>query len=186
MTSTSSFTPAPQPAKDGYATCCVETVINIPADSFFDWYMFEPLENFMMGALIVPRITGTELLPGPAWGQPGAARKILFKDGTSALERILSTDLPRSYSYQPWAYTSPVRLLSDYAICTMSALPQDGKTRIVWDYGFHARNAIAKPLLQGFVSTDWKRNLENGLKVLKQHLETYGTAKRIHEARKAA
>lgn len=180
------FTPAPEPAKDGYATCRVESLINIPAESFFDWYMHEPIENFMLGTLIVPPITGTEALPGPAWGEAGAARKIFFKDGSSSLERILSTDLPRSYSYQPWAYTSPVRLLSDYATSTMNALPEGDTTRIVWDYGFHARNAIAKPLLKGFVSLDWKRNLENGLAVLKKHLEAHGTARRIHEVAKAA
>lgn len=173
---------APDPADNGYATCRVEDVIAVPADSFFDWYMFEPIENFMLGTLIVPPITGTEPIDGPAWGEPGAARKIFFKDGTSSLERILSTDLPRSYSYQPWAYTSPVRFLSDHAVSTMSALPEGDATRIVWDYGFHPKNALAKPLLQGFVSLDWKRNLQNGLNVIKQHLEAHGTAKRIHEA----
>jgi hypothetical protein len=186
MVGKNEVTQAPEPAQDGYAKCRVEAAINLPADKFFDWYMHEPIENFMLGTLIVPRITGTQALPGPKWGEPGAARKIAFKDGTTSLERILSTDLPRSYSYQPWAYTSPVRLLSDYAVSTMSALAHDGKCRIVWDYGFHARNSLALPLLGAFVSLDWKRNLENGLAVLKKHLEAHGTARRIHEAARAA
>ena len=63
----------------------------------------------------------------------------------------------------------------------MQALPEDGKTRIVWDYAFHARNGIALPVLKLFVTLDWKRNLANGLSVLKKHLETHGTDKRIHE-----
>ena len=175
---------APAPAAEDalYARCRLEEVIDLPADTFFDWYMHEPIENFMLGTLVVPPITGTELLAGPEWGEPGAARKIHFKDGTTALERILETDLPNGYSYQPWAYTSPVRLLSDYAVSEMRALPEDGKTRIVWDYAFHARNGIALPVLKLFVKLDWKRNLAGGLKVLKTHLETHGTVKQIHDA----
>ena len=175
--------PAPEPDRDRstYANVRVEEVIDVPADDFMAWYMFEPIENFMLGTLVVPPITGTEPLEGPAWGQPGSARKIFFRDGTISLERILSTDLPRGYSYQPWAYTNPVRLLSDHAVSTMRAEHEGAKTRIVWDYGFHARSRAAKPLLQLFVNLDWKRNLQGGLRVLKTHLEIHGTAKRIHE-----
>ncbi len=44
----STYPPAPHPADDeNYATCRVETVIGIRADAFFDWYMHEPIENFM-------------------------------------------------------------------------------------------------------------------------------------------
>lgn len=89
--------------------------------------------------------------------------------------------MPTGYSYQPWAYTSPVRLLSDYAVSEMRAIPEDGKTRIVWDYAFHARNGIALPVLKLFVALDWKRNLANGLSVLKTHLEQHGFDKRISE-----
>lgn len=174
--------PAPESGTARYATCRLETVIDVPADDFFDWYMHEPIENFMLGTMVVPPITGTEPMPGPAWGEPGAARKIFFKDGTTSLERILETDLPRGYSYQPWAYTSPVRLLSDYAVSTMQAVPEGNKTRIIWDYGFHAKSGIALPVLKLFVSFDWKRNLSNALDKLKAHLETHGTEKRIHEA----
>lgn len=173
--------PAPDTGEGLYARCRLEEVIDVPAETFFNWYMHEPIENFMHGTMVVPPITGTEALPGPEWGEPGAARKIFFKDGTTSLERILETDMPRGYSYQPFAYTSPVRLLSDYAVSTMQALPEGDKTRIVWDYGFHARSGIAVPVLKLFVTYDWKRNLANALRTLKMHLEVHGTGKRIHE-----
>ena len=180
------FPPAPTPADENYATCRVEMIIGIDADRFFDWYMDEPVQNFMLGTMIVPAVTGTVHLPGPAWREPGATRIIHFKDGSHSLERILSADWPRAYSYQPWAYTNPVRLLSDYAVATMTALPEGVSTRIVWDYGFHARHGWARPTLQAFVDYGWKRNLEGGLKVMKAHLETHGTSRRIHDAAKAA
>lgn len=173
--------PDPETNAAAYASVRVEETIDLSADDFMDWYMFEPIENFMLGTIVVPPITGTEPLPGPPWGMPGSARRIFFRDGTVSLERILTTDLPRGYSYQPWAYTNPVRLLSDYAISTMRAEPHDGKTRIVWDYGFHPRSRMARPLLQLFVSLDWKRNLQGALRVLKMHLEIHGTTRRIHE-----
>ncbi len=177
------FTAAPETDSNSatYACVRVEETIDVPADEFMGWYMFEPIENFMLGTIVVPPITGTEPLPGPAWGEPGAARRIFFRDGTVSLERILSTDFPRGYSYQPWAYTNPVRLLSDHAVSTMRAEPEGAMTRIVWDYGFHARSRMARPLLQLFVSLDWKRNLQGALRALKMHLEVHGTAKRIHE-----
>ncbi len=177
------FTPAPEPDRNSaaYAWVRVEETIDVPADEFMGWYMFEPIENFMLGTIVVPPITGTEPLPGPAWGMPGAGRRIFFRDGTVSLERMLSTDLPRGYSYQPWAYTNPVRLLSDHAVSTMRAEAAGTMTRIVWDYGFHARSRMARPLLQLFVNLDWKRNLQGALRVLKTHLEVHGTGKRIHE-----
>jgi hypothetical protein len=180
------FTPAPELAKDGYATCTVETVIDIPADTFFDWYLFEPVESFMVGSVMVPAIIATQPLESPAWPQPGSTRKYTFKDGTVALEHIVSTNLPRSYSYQAWAYDNPVRFLSDHAKATMSALPEGNKTRVVWEYGFHARQSWMVPLLQIFVSLDWTRNLNNGLKVLKSHLETHGTSHHIDDVKRAA
>lgn len=186
MAKSIAFSPAPTPAKEGYATCRVECVVDIAADTFFDWYLFEPIENFMHGTMIVAPITGTQMMDGPAWPETGSVRGISFKDGTTALERITSMNLPRSYCYQPWAFTNPIRLLSNYATATMSALPENGKTRIVWDYGFHPRSPIMRPLLQAIVSLDWKRNLQNGLDVLKAHLDVHGTAKRIHEINKVA
>lgn len=173
--------PAPESheADNLYASTSVETVIDILPEAFFAWYLFEPIENFMLGTLIVPPITGTEMLAGPAWGEPGSTRKITFKDGTTSLERILSTDLPRSYRYQPWAYTNPVRLLSDYAVASMRVEPEGNKSRVIWDYSFHSRNIFAKPFLQLFVTLDWQRNLAKGLKVVKEHLETSGPSNRI-------
>ena len=100
---TSAALPAPEPDLVGklYASTTVATVIDMPPEDFFAWYLHEPIENFMLGTLIVPPITATQAIPGPEWGKPGSSRKIFFKDGTTSLERILSTDLPRSYKYQP-------------------------------------------------------------------------------------
>ena len=57
--------------------------------------------------------------------------------------------------------------------------PEGNKARIVWDYSVHARNSLVKALLHLFVTLDWKRNLANGLKVVKKHLETRGPSRRI-------
>ncbi len=177
------FASAPSPAgiESGYARCRVEEVFNVPFDGFLEWFVHEPVENFLLGTMIVPAISGTEALAGPAWGMPGSARKIFFKDGSTSLERIVETDFPSSYTYQPWAYTNPVRFLSDYALATASVVNEKNQTRFVWDYGFHARNGLALPLLRAFVRLDWKRNMANGLAVLKKRIEVHGIKHRIHE-----
>ncbi|MEE9315086.1 MAG: SRPBCC family protein [Rhizobiaceae bacterium] len=169
------------PDDSNYAHCQVIETLPIPADSFFDWYMDEPPENFMMGTLVVSPITGTEPISKEPYGKPGTSRLFNFKDGTVARERIISMDMPREYFYQPYGYDNPIHLLSDYAKSTMRAEPDGENTRIVWDYAFHAKNKVALQVVRLFVSFDWKRNLQNGLTVIKAHLEEHGTSKRIHE-----
>ncbi len=167
--------------ESNYAHCQVIETLPIPADTFFDWYMDEPPENFMVGTLIVAPITGTEPISAEPYGKPGTSRLFHFKDGTVARERILTMDMPREYFYQPYGYDNPIHFLSDHAKSTMRAEPDGENTRIVWDYAFHAKNKVALPFVKLFVSLDWKRNLMNGLKIIKAHLEAHGTSKRIHE-----
>ena len=171
------------PNESNYAHCRVEEIMPIPADTFFDWYIGEPIENFMLGTLIVPPIVGTKTMTESPFGAPGSDRLIHFKDRTVARERVLTSDYPRSYSYQPYAYTNPMRLFSDHAKATMTAVPEGEHARIVWDYAFHARSTMALPIVRLFVQMDWKRNLAGGLKVIRAHLEQHGTSRRIHEVR---
>jgi len=164
-----------------YAHCQVVEILPIKAEDFFKWYMIEPPENFMRGTLVVSPVTGTGPLPGPDYGVEGSARTFSFKDGTVASERILSTNLPHEYFYQPYAYNNPMCMLADYAKSTMRSIPEGDNARIVWDYAFHARNKLALPFVKMFVSLDWKRNMANGLKIIKAHLAEHGTTKSIHE-----
>lgn len=179
--------PALDPDERNYAHCQVSAIMPVAAETFFDWYMREPIENFMLGTALVAPITGTALIAGSTYLVEGDERRIHFRDGTVARERILATDFPRSYSYLPYAYDNPIRLVSDYAKATMTALPaNDGEARIVWDYAFHAKNRAALQVVRLFVALDWKRNLQNGLDVIQRHLAEHGTARRIDEARAAA
>jgi Polyketide cyclase / dehydrase and lipid transport len=115
------------------------------------------------------------------WGATGSTRRVYFHDGTVALERILSTALPFSYSYQIWGFASPVRLISDHAVSTITAIDRGGGTHVVWDYGFHARSASFRPFLALFMRLDWTSAMRNGLDILKTHLEMHGLSMHIHE-----
>ncbi len=176
---------APDIDADGsnYAHCSVSILIDIKPAEFFEWYTAQRLEDFLLGTLVVPPITHTEMLEGPDWGAKDSARKIFFKDGTVALERITATDYPNSYEYQPWAYTSPVRFLSDYAKARTRALEENGQTRIVWDYAFHCKGSWALPLLKLFVQLDWKRNMTRAMDVIQSHLADHGTALHLNDAK---
>jgi len=173
--------PSQDPNEENYAHCQVTALMPIEADRFFDWYMDEPIENFMRGTTFVAPIIGTALLSGTTYRNAGDQRRIHFKDGTVASELILSTDFPRSYSYQPYAYDNPIRLFSDYAKSTMAAVSEGPQTKIVWDYAFHARNKAALQVVKLFVALDWKRNLQNALAVIEKHLAEHGPSKHIHE-----
>lgn len=179
--------PQLDPDESNYAHCQIVDILDVEADQFFDWYVSEPIENFMHGTAFVSPITGCSPLPGPDYGVPGSERMIHFKDGTEAREYIISTDFPRSYFYLPYAYNNPIRLFSDHAKARMTALPEGpGKTRIVWDYAFHGRNKLSLQVVKLFVQLDWTRNMRNGLNVIKAHLAKHGVAKRIHEVKQAA
>lgn len=175
--------PAPELDLDesNYAHCQVTETLSIPAEDFFDWYMKEPIENFMLGTLVVSPVTRVEPLTDIPFGEPGSARLIHFKDRTVARERVLTNDLPKQYSYQPYGYNNPMHLLADYAKATMRIEPYGDGSRIVWDYAFHAKNKAVLPLVKLFVKLDWTRNLKGGLKVIKDHLDANGTSVHIHD-----
>ncbi len=164
-----------------YAHCQVTEILPIPANEFFDWYMKEPPESFMLGTLVVPPIVSTEVISKEKFGTVGSARFFKFKDGTVAYEEVLSANFPEKYSYLPYGYDNPIHFLSDHAKSTMRVEADGENTRVIWDYAFHAKNKFTLPLVKLFVSLDWKRYLTNGLTVIRSHLETHGTSKQIHE-----
>ncbi len=174
--------PEIDPDESNYAHCQVTEILPIAADTFFDWYMAEQPENFMRGTMLVSPMVGVEQLSAEPFGAPGTTRLFHFKDGTVAREIVLASDFPRKYSYQPYGYDNPIHFLSDHAKATMRADPNsDGTTLVTWDYAFHAKNKFALPPVGLFVSLDWKRNLANALKVIKAHLEVYGTSRQMGE-----
>lgn len=183
---TDPIAPALDPDDSNYAHCRVIERLPIPADQFFDWYIAEPIENFMLGTFFVSPIIGTRVITEGPFGSKGTARHISFKDGTVAYERVTETNYPHGYSYQPYAYDNPIRLFSDYAKATMTAEPDGDGCRIVWDYAFHAKNKAALQVVKLFVKLDWARNLANGLKVIRAHMEKHGVSRSIRDDKTAA
>lgn len=163
--------PELDPDNSNYAHCQLVDILPIPADKFLDWFLAVPLEDYMLGSMIVPVITGTRPLSEKPYGTAGTSRIIDFRDKSECRECIISTDFPNSYFYQPYGFTSPLRFLSDHAKSTMhcEAVDKD-TTRIVWDYAFHARNKIALQLIRIFVKVDWMRYMKGAIDTLKVQL----------------
>jgi hypothetical protein len=164
-----------------YAHCQVTETFQIHPDQFLKWLLNEPLENFMLGTMVVSPIVGTELLSEEAYGAAGTSRLIHFKDKTIAKERVLSENFPESYSYQAYGYNNPIRFLADYAKAAMRVEADGENTRLIWDYAFHSKNKAALSVVKLFVSLDWKRNMTNALAIVKAHLEEHGPSVHIHE-----
>lgn len=174
--------PALDPDEAAYATCIVSDVMPVTPDVFFAWYWDEPAENFMRGTLVVAPIVKVERLPGCTYGNPDEPVIYHFKDRTIAFEHVLKKDLPRGFTYLSWGYTSPLRVMTDHALVTLEAFPEgETRTKLVWTYRFHVKRRFLMPLARLFANYEWRKNLVGALKVIREHLEKNGTAKRIHE-----
>lgn len=176
--------PAPplDPNEANYARCQVTEVLPVPFGTFFDWYFVEPVEHFMRGTVTVAAITSVENIPGFTYGRPREPRIYHFRDGTRAYEHVLESNFPHGYSYQSWAFTNPVKFICDHAKARMRAEPDGtGRTKITWDYAFHARNRLVLPFLQLFVGVEWRRSMRSVLGILKAHLARHGTTSQIHD-----
>ncbi|MBK8456761.1 MAG: hypothetical protein IPL47_06350 [Phyllobacteriaceae bacterium] len=179
------YPPIPKldPDDSHYARCQVIDTIPVSPKVFFDWYWDEPAPNFMRGTLIVAPIIRVETLPGCTYGNPDEPIIYHFKDGTIAYEHVLKKDLPNGFSYQSWGYTSPLRVLTDYARVSLEARADgENRTKLVWTYDFHVPRRYLMPLARLFANYEWRKNLTGALKVIREHLEKHGAAKRIHQA----
>ncbi|MGB6118788.1 MAG: SRPBCC family protein [Mesorhizobium sp.] len=183
-----SYPAAPEidPVEINYAHCQVTEYLPIKADDFFDWYLSQPMENFMPGSLIVPAIATTDNVGAHSYGSVGSTRRIKFKNGKTAYERVFYTNFPRSYSYQPYAYMIPISLFSDYAKATMTVLPEGDGCKVVWDYAFHARNSLSLNFVRLFVKLEWTRYLSSALELMRNRLEQQTASAQGHGAGRVA
>jgi len=130
--------------------------VNVPRERFFYWFLSVELEKIMHSYAILPGVSSTRNQTG-LMHQVGASREIVFTDGSSAIEKILSSDPPGIINYRVYNLTSIFRYLVRDGDAQFTLHEQSPNETIVdWRYTFYGHNRLAQLILQPLVSTMWR------------------------------
>jgi hypothetical protein len=137
----------------------------VPIETAFDAILPAPLEQvFARGYGPIPAIRGTEQVqPGP-WGQNGYVRTIRMADGGAVREELTRVDRPTAFGYTLSEVSGPMKFLASRVQGLWTFEPEDGGTRVTWEWIVHPASTFSAPLLPIFAML-WrqfaKRSLEN-------------------------
>jgi len=148
--------PRPPIVEEGLITQSVEFEANAPIECVLPTLLHTPLKNIFEPTPLIPAVAETEVLT-PTWGDVGSRKRVVLSDGHQAVEELLAIDGARSFRYQVWGFTTPVRFLADYAIGEFKAFPTPTfGTRVVWTYRFKSNSWVARAPLSLFVHLAWE------------------------------
>jgi hypothetical protein len=105
------------------------------------------------------------------WGEVGARRRVIRKDGNQTLEEILEHKRPTLFRYEVWAFTDRARILTNYAVGEFRFTEVPDGTAVKWTYSFHRMSLFAAPLLSRIVQTDFAEFMRSTLETMKQEAE---------------
>ena len=170
----------PAPAIDAAANYASHTVVReFPMDrvTLMEWMRpsgFQSEDPNGFGRIVLA-MEPTDAITPPVeatyftgqWPEAGAVRRIGFPDGHVALERVLTNDLPASFTYQTWGYTTKAGRNIDYVLGEQifDELP-DGTTRMTWTYSLKPTQGWKRRFVQGFVDSDVGPFLEQAMDVV--------------------
>ena len=140
--------PQHPPLYDGvHVETSVSARVAMPAAAFSAWFAAVPLEQVLPGVGLVPATIGAEPLRG-VWNTPGARRRVLMADGSTATEEVLTRDADGSFTYILWGFKQPLAALAHHgrgSYRIVAAGPDS--TDVTWTYAFAPKGAWARPLL---------------------------------------
>ncbi len=162
-------TPAPEiaPMEDLTSTT-VEAVFDLPADEVSEWFEKLPLDKALPGTPEVPGVERTEPLTNGRWGTVGQRRRVVLKDGSTALEEIVESELPKRVRYVVWNYTTDAAAYVEYGVGEFRFAPAGDKTKVEWTYAFASRGWPASWFLPGFVNGDYRAMMEKSIVAMKE------------------
>ena len=145
-----------------------------PIDFVRDWFVPFPLDRAIPGTEEIPGVDRTELLT-QAWGSPGDRRRVVLKDGGTALEEVVINEMPRRFRYVVWNYNADAARYIRFGVGEWQFTEQGDQTAVTWTYGFQPRGWPASWLLPSFVDGDYREFMESCLQaIIRGALEDFG------------
>jgi hypothetical protein len=124
-----------------------------------------PLHQIFTGYGPLPSVVKTTDQTG-LWDSPGQTRIVHLSDGSTAKEKMISYDLPHSFSYTVSEFTGPMRFLTTHAYGIWEFETNDaGCTSVKWQYTFYPRSSLTSPILYLVTKTLWRGYMNTAIRL---------------------
>jgi hypothetical protein len=166
----------PLARSDGsYETVIVEFDLPVPLDQFSSWFAqkgaaefsvflngtssYFPLPSLRSSSSAEPGTVRSDALIG-SWKHVGDRRRVVFADGSSALEEITADQLPQRFQYEVWNLTNDTGRYITYALSEFRLSGSDRGTHIRWQYSFNPKGLPDGWFISRFVHEDYRQFME--------------------------
>jgi hypothetical protein len=162
--------PRPPLDQSGFVRHTETITVQMPIQALDKWRRSRPLETILHGTKRIPGVDHTEVIRG-TWGEAGARRRVILKDGNQTTEEILEDKRPSLFRYEVWGFTNWARFLTDYAVGEFQFQEVPGGTEVHWTYSFHQKSILVSPLVAWVVQNDFAEFMRSTLQTMKQEAE---------------
>jgi len=148
-----------------WAQHTVEDTVNLSAEAFWERFFQISLED--VGSVgdykQLPQIVKTTPVVGD-FSAVGHARRVHFDTDETVLESIIGMEQATSFSYELTEVELGLRRFAHRARGHWQYVPlADGRTRIVWTYGFDQKNGLTKMLLRQYIRSTHRHWMQDTL-----------------------
>jgi hypothetical protein len=164
-----------------YETATVAFDLPVPLGQFLKWFAekgapefsvflngtssYFPLPSLRSSSATEPGPVRSEALIG-SWIDVGDRRRVIFADGSSALEEITSDELPQRFQYEVWNLTNDTGRYITYALSDFRFTGSGRVTHIRWEYSFRRRGLPDGMFISRFVHEDVRQFMEATLRAM--------------------
>lgn len=115
-------------------------------------------------------VKSVDIIDGP-YTRPGAKRIVLFQNGDTVQEELLTWNHFSSYEYKVTAFSDFLKKLTDAAFGQFWFEPSNGQTKITWRYSYTYKNNYSRLILWLFNGLFFRKFMQSGLNNVKVQLE---------------
>jgi hypothetical protein len=156
-----------------WAQYTVEDTVNVPINLYWDLSFKLNLEE--IGSVgnykDLPKIVKTTPVNGN-FSKVGDSRRVHFNTGQTLLESIIEWQNPGSFTYELTELEIDLKRAANRARGNFKHYPlPNGKTRVVWTYGFDQKNFIFKWLINRYIKSTHRFWMRDTLAEMKRQTE---------------